>query len=128
MKIHNFINNFCLFQHRTKLLFNVSINESVNSGQKTSLVDKQKNKNSCIVRLIKRLPSSVSSMMCTACDGLCDKVCEGKEIESMDAAQSLKGCTVIKGNLQITIRRGREYRSVPQQHHNYYWHSYSKDS
>lgn len=47
-----------------------------------------------------------NSMFCTACDGLCDKVCEEKVIDSMDAAQSLKGCTVIKGNLQITIRRG----------------------
>ncbi|XP_024864474.1 insulin-like growth factor 1b receptor [Kryptolebias marmoratus] len=52
--------------------------------------------------------SAANSMMCTACDGLCDKVCEGKEIDSMDAAQSLKGCTVIKGNLQITIRRGHD--------------------
>ncbi|XP_051796077.1 insulin-like growth factor 1b receptor isoform X2 [Acanthochromis polyacanthus] len=48
-----------------------------------------------------------NSMFCTACDGLCDKVCEEKSnIESMDAAQSLKGCTVIKGNLHINIRRG----------------------
>uniref|UniRef100_A0A8D3C765 Tyrosine-protein kinase receptor n=1 Tax=Scophthalmus maximus TaxID=52904 RepID=A0A8D3C765_SCOMX len=46
------------------------------------------------------------SMTCTACDGLCDKVCEEKVIDSMDAAQSLKGCTVIKGNLHINIRRG----------------------
>lgn len=48
-------------------------------------------------------------MFCTACDGLCDKVCEEKVIDSVDAAQSLKGCTVIKGNLHINIRRGREY-------------------
>ncbi|XP_019935649.1 insulin-like growth factor 1 receptor [Paralichthys olivaceus] len=47
-----------------------------------------------------------NSMNCTACDGLCDKVCEEKVIDSMDAAQSLKGCTVIKGNLHINIRRG----------------------
>ncbi|XP_061131778.1 insulin-like growth factor 1b receptor isoform X1 [Syngnathus typhle] len=47
-----------------------------------------------------------NSMSCTACDGLCDKVCEEKVIDSMDAAQSLKGCTVIKGNLHINIRRG----------------------
>uniref|UniRef100_A0A8C6U6K6 Tyrosine-protein kinase receptor n=1 Tax=Neogobius melanostomus TaxID=47308 RepID=A0A8C6U6K6_9GOBI len=46
------------------------------------------------------------SMSCTACDGLCDKVCEEKVIDSLDAAQSLKGCTVIKGNLDINIRRG----------------------
>ncbi|XP_028256756.1 insulin-like growth factor 1b receptor isoform X2 [Parambassis ranga] len=48
-----------------------------------------------------------NSMFCTACDGLCDKVCEEKVIDSMDAAQSLKGCTVIKGNLHINIRRGQ---------------------
>ncbi|XP_004539804.1 insulin-like growth factor 1b receptor [Maylandia zebra] len=47
-----------------------------------------------------------NSMFCTACDGLCDKVCDGKVIDSMTAAQSLKGCTVIKGHLQINIRRG----------------------
>ncbi|XP_071753466.2 insulin-like growth factor 1b receptor [Centroberyx gerrardi] len=46
------------------------------------------------------------SMFCTACVGLCDKVCEEKVIDSMVAAQSLKGCTVIKGNLHINIRRG----------------------
>lgn len=62
---------------------------------------------------------SVSSMFCTACDGLCDKVCEEKVIDSMDAAQSLKGCTVIKGNLHIKIRRGRKYCSVPRRHHLY---------
>ncbi|XP_032416540.1 insulin-like growth factor 1 receptor [Xiphophorus hellerii] len=50
--------------------------------------------------------STPDSMSCTACDGLCDKVCDGKVIDSVDAAQSLKGCTVIKGDLQITIRRG----------------------
>lgn len=46
------------------------------------------------------------SMFCSACDGLCDKVCEGKDIDSLDAAQSLKDCTVINGSLRITIRRG----------------------
>ena len=60
------------------------------------------------------LPVSLSSMSCTACDGLCDKVCEGEEkvIDSVDAAQSLKGCTVIKGNLHINIRRGRKFCTV----------------
>lgn len=54
-------------------------------------------------------------MFCTACDGLCDKVCDEKVIDSVDAAQSLKGCTVIKGNLHINIRRGRKYHSPPPQ-------------
>lgn len=48
-------------------------------------------------------------MFCSACDGLCDKICDDKTIDSVDAAQSLKGCTVIKGNLHINIRRGSEY-------------------
>ncbi|XP_078017739.1 insulin-like growth factor 1 receptor isoform X2 [Epinephelus lanceolatus] len=52
------------------------------------------------------MQTAPNSMFCTACDGLCDKVCEEKVIDSMDAAQSLKGCTVIKGNLHINIRRG----------------------
>ncbi|XP_063738253.1 insulin-like growth factor 1b receptor isoform X3 [Eleginops maclovinus] len=52
------------------------------------------------------MPKTPNSMYCKACDGLCDKVCEEKVIDSMDAAQSLKGCTVIQGNLHINIRRG----------------------
>nr|XP_015198923.1 PREDICTED: insulin-like growth factor 1 receptor [Lepisosteus oculatus] len=51
------------------------------------------------------------SMFCSACDGLCDKICEEKVINSIDAAQSLKGCTVIKGNLHINIRRGNNIAS-----------------
>ncbi|KAI5098214.1 insulin-like growth factor 1 receptor precursor [Silurus meridionalis] len=51
------------------------------------------------------------SMFCSACNGLCDKVCETKTIDSVDAAQSLQGCTVIKGNLHINIRRGNNIAS-----------------
>ncbi|KAI4903573.1 hypothetical protein NFI96_032910, partial [Prochilodus magdalenae] len=51
------------------------------------------------------------SMFCSACDGLCDKICDGKVIDSVDSAQSLKGCTVIKGNLHINIRRGNNIAS-----------------
>ncbi|XP_076848316.1 insulin-like growth factor 1a receptor isoform X2 [Brachyhypopomus gauderio] len=51
------------------------------------------------------------SMFCSACDGLCDKVCETKTIDSVDAAQSLQGCTVIRGNLHINIRRGNNIAS-----------------
>ncbi|XP_076880952.1 insulin-like growth factor 1b receptor isoform X2 [Brachyhypopomus gauderio] len=55
--------------------------------------------------------SEGQSMFCSACDGLCDKVCEVKVIDSVDAAQSLKDCTVIKGNLHINIRRGNNIAS-----------------
>ncbi|TSL68186.1 Insulin-like growth factor 1 receptor [Bagarius yarrelli] len=54
---------------------------------------------------------SSQSMFCTACDGLCDKVCDGKDIDSVDAAQSLKDCTVINGSLRINIRRGKNIPS-----------------
>uniref|UniRef100_A0A6Q2Y9P9 Tyrosine-protein kinase receptor n=1 Tax=Esox lucius TaxID=8010 RepID=A0A6Q2Y9P9_ESOLU len=52
-----------------------------------------------------------NSMFCSGCDGLCDKICDSKTIDSVDAAQSLMGCTVIKGNLQINIRRGNNIAS-----------------
>ncbi|KAM6961068.1 insulin-like growth factor 1a receptor [Aplochiton taeniatus] len=55
--------------------------------------------------------NETSSMYCSACDGLCDKVCEVKVIDSVDTAQSLMGCTVIKGNLHINIRRGNNIAS-----------------
>lgn len=48
-------------------------------------------------------------MFCTPCHGLCDKVCEGKVIDSVDSAQLLKDCTFIKGSLHINIRRGSKY-------------------
>ncbi|XP_058256957.1 insulin-like growth factor 1b receptor [Hemibagrus wyckioides] len=54
---------------------------------------------------------SSQSMFCSACDGLCDKVCDGKDIDSVDAAQSLKDCTVINGSLRINIRRGNNIAS-----------------
>uniref|UniRef100_A0AAY4BLE4 Tyrosine-protein kinase receptor n=1 Tax=Denticeps clupeoides TaxID=299321 RepID=A0AAY4BLE4_9TELE len=50
-------------------------------------------------------------MFCSACNGLCDKYCESKVIDSVDAAQALQGCTVIKGNLHINIRRGNNIAS-----------------
>ncbi|KAL4623543.1 insulin-like growth factor 1 receptor isoform X1 [Arapaima gigas] len=51
------------------------------------------------------------SMFCSACHGPCDKICEEKVIDSVDAAQSLKGCTIIKGNLHINIHRGNNIAS-----------------
>lgn len=50
----------------------------------------------------------MDSMLCTACNGPCDKFCTSPVIDSVDAAQTLKGCTVINGHLDINIRRGGE--------------------
>ncbi|XP_029430824.1 insulin-like growth factor 1 receptor isoform X2 [Rhinatrema bivittatum] len=49
------------------------------------------------------------SMFCSPCEGPCPKICEEektKTIDSVTSAQMLEGCTVLKGNLLINIRRG----------------------
>lgn len=53
--------------------------------------------------------SAVYRMFCSACNGPCDKSCPSSMIDSLDAAQSLQGCTVIDGNLDINIRHGSEW-------------------
>ncbi|XP_030045590.1 insulin-like growth factor 1 receptor [Microcaecilia unicolor] len=55
--------------------------------------------------------NGTQSMFCSPCDGPCPKVCEEGEkksivIDSVTSAQMLQGCTIIKGNLVINIRRG----------------------
>lgn len=43
---------------------------------------------------------------CEKCPGRCPKVCPPMRVDSVDAAQSLKGCTYIKGALEIRISSG----------------------
>lgn len=44
---------------------------------------------------------------CTPCAGLCPKVCMGlKTVDSVTAAQDLRGCTVLNGSLVINLRGG----------------------
>lgn len=46
---------------------------------------------------------------CTPCAGLCPKVCMGlKTVDSVTAAQDLRGCTVLNGSLVINLRGGSE--------------------
>ncbi|XP_066448944.1 insulin-like growth factor 1 receptor isoform X2 [Eleutherodactylus coqui] len=49
------------------------------------------------------------SMFCSPCDGLCPKICysEEKTIDSVTSAQMLEGCTVLRGNLLLNIRKGQ---------------------
>uniref|UniRef100_A0A452J778 Tyrosine-protein kinase receptor n=1 Tax=Gopherus agassizii TaxID=38772 RepID=A0A452J778_9SAUR len=54
------------------------------------------------------------SMFCSPCEGPCPKICEEektKTIDSVTSAQMLQGCTVLKGNLLINIRRGNNIAS-----------------
>uniref|UniRef100_A0A8C3AAE6 Tyrosine-protein kinase receptor n=3 Tax=Cyclopterus lumpus TaxID=8103 RepID=A0A8C3AAE6_CYCLU len=48
-----------------------------------------------------------SSLNCNPCAGLCPKVCMGlKTVDSVTAAQALRGCTVLNGSLVINLRGG----------------------
>ncbi|XP_076004360.1 insulin receptor a [Genypterus blacodes] len=48
-----------------------------------------------------------SALNCTPCAGLCPKVCMGlKTVDSVTAAQDLRGCTVLNGSLVINLRGG----------------------
>ncbi|KAE8618313.1 hypothetical protein XENTR_v10009352 [Xenopus tropicalis] len=53
------------------------------------------------------------SMTCSPCEGPCPKVCDEKmkTIDSVTSAQMLEGCTVLKGNLQLNIRKGQNIAS-----------------
>ncbi|KAK2917886.1 hypothetical protein Q8A73_004632 [Channa argus] len=55
--------------------------------------------------------NETNGMLCSACNGLCNKVCTSLVIDSMDAAQYLKDCTYIEGNLDINIRQGNNIAS-----------------
>uniref|UniRef100_A0A3Q3M330 Tyrosine-protein kinase receptor n=1 Tax=Labrus bergylta TaxID=56723 RepID=A0A3Q3M330_9LABR len=55
--------------------------------------------------------NDTNRMLCSACNGPCDKPCASAVIDSVDAAQLLKECTVIEGNLDINIRRGNNIAS-----------------
>uniref|UniRef100_A0A4W4FJV4 Tyrosine-protein kinase receptor n=1 Tax=Electrophorus electricus TaxID=8005 RepID=A0A4W4FJV4_ELEEL len=47
------------------------------------------------------------TLNCTPCTGLCPKLCTGVQtIDSVTAAQALRGCTVLNGSLLIKIRGG----------------------
>nr|AVT56266.1 insulin receptor 1 [Jadera sanguinolenta] len=43
---------------------------------------------------------------CRECQGKCKKECRGVNVDSIAAAQELKGCTIIRGALEIQIRGG----------------------
>uniref|UniRef100_A0A3P9A2V0 Tyrosine-protein kinase receptor n=1 Tax=Esox lucius TaxID=8010 RepID=A0A3P9A2V0_ESOLU len=48
-----------------------------------------------------------TTLVCTPCAGLCPKVCMGqKMVDSVTAAQALRGCTVLNGSMEINLRGG----------------------
>ncbi|KAL7980188.1 hypothetical protein Chor_001456 [Crotalus horridus] len=58
--------------------------------------------------------NDTQSMFCSPCEGPCPKVCADAKtmtIDSVTSAQTLQGCTEIRGNLLINIRRGNNIAS-----------------
>ncbi|XP_030640269.1 insulin receptor b [Chanos chanos] len=48
-----------------------------------------------------------TTLTCTPCAGLCPRLCMGvKIVDSVTAAQALRGCTILNGSLVIKIRGG----------------------
>ncbi|XP_045061890.1 insulin receptor a [Coregonus clupeaformis] len=48
-----------------------------------------------------------TTLVCTPCAGLCPKVCMGlKMVDSVTAAQAMRGCTVLNGSMDINLRGG----------------------
>jgi hypothetical protein len=44
--------------------------------------------------------------------GPCRKECQGVNVDSIATAQKMRGCTYIKGSLEIQIRGGSEYQML----------------
>lgn len=44
---------------------------------------------------------------CEPCKDKCRKICAGTGVDSISAAQNLRGCTYIKGSLEIVIKTGK---------------------
>ncbi|KAM9097937.1 insulin receptor isoform X1 [Sarcophilus harrisii] len=65
--------------------------------------------NKCIPECPSGYTMNSTNLHCTPCSGPCPKVCNieaDRTIDSVHAAQALRGCTVINGSLVINIRGG----------------------
>lgn len=66
--------------------------------------------NSCIVECpagyVEKFYSP-NNYSCEPCKGQCRKECQGVNVDSIATAQKMRGCTYIKGSLEIQIRGGK---------------------
>ncbi|KAJ8986209.1 hypothetical protein NQ317_009915, partial [Molorchus minor] len=62
--------------------------------------------NSCVLHCPTNYKSDYRKHECTPCGGRCEKYCDGINIDSIQLAKQLRGCTHIKGSLEIQIRGG----------------------
>nr|WML96173.1 insulin receptor [Colaphellus bowringi] len=63
-------------------------------------------KNSCILQCPPDHTDNYKEHTCDPCGGRCNKTCDGINIDSITVAKQLRGCTHIKGALEIQIRGG----------------------
>ncbi|CAH0562735.1 unnamed protein product [Brassicogethes aeneus] len=61
---------------------------------------------SCILHCSPEYTNDYENHTCIPCQGRCRKECPGINVDSITVALQLKGCTVIKGSLEIQIRAG----------------------
>ncbi|KAJ8926815.1 hypothetical protein NQ314_020663 [Rhamnusium bicolor] len=61
---------------------------------------------SCILHCPADYKSDYLNHTCIQCGGRCEKYCDGINIDSISLAKQLRGCTHIKGSLEIQIRGG----------------------
>lgn len=55
---------------------------------------------------------------CVHCGGRCEKICDGINVDSIALAKQLRGCTHIKGSLEIQIRAGTNVVNVLEENLN----------
>ncbi|XP_018333468.1 insulin-like receptor [Agrilus planipennis] len=64
-------------------------------------------KDKCIIKCPANYMDDYKNHECKLCEGRCKKICPASRIDSILAAQQLRGCTHINGSLEIQIRGGR---------------------
>lgn len=65
------------------------------------------NNRSCVLQCPPNYMADYENHECKKCQGKCQKECPGTNIDSIESAKQLHGCTLINGSLEIQIRGGR---------------------
>nr|QIS94309.1 insulin receptor 1a [Pyrrhocoris apterus] len=63
----------------------------------------------CPTNYLEKFNTSIQKYTCEACGDFCKKECRAANVDSIAAAQELRGCTIIRGALEIQIRGGSHF-------------------
>lgn len=64
-------------------------------------------RSACVLNCPPNYMDDHDNYRCVPCEGRCKKECPSTNVDSLASAQQLRGCTHIKGSLEIQIRGGR---------------------